>query len=151
MRAPGTIAIRPRASSDGEFIVALAGEAFGEYTPGVQRTILASATRGRTLVAMDGERRVGFAIVEFGSDHTAYLAAISVVESERGRGVGGRILRAAERLARSRGARTFALTTAESNVAAVELFIRHGFVRADNERIRYPRGQPALRLRKVFD
>jgi ribosomal protein S18 acetylase RimI-like enzyme len=151
VRAANTIEIRPSASSDGAFIVSLAREAFGEYSSRVERTILDSAMRGSTIVATDGDRRIGFAIVEFGGERSAHLAAISVLETERGRGVGRRILRAAEGLARARGARTLALFTAESNVAALELFLRNGFERVANDSIRYPRGQRAVRLRKALD
>lgn len=137
-------------SSDGAFIQELAGEAFGEYTFGARLAIVGMVARGSALVATSGERRLGFAVVEFPSDGTAHLTAISVVESERGHGVGRRLLGAVERLARSRGATAIDLATAESNVAAQELFLRCGFTSRGRAPGHYARGQHAVRMRKVL-
>lgn len=142
--------IRPRVDADDAFIQELAGEAFGEYSLGARYAIVGMVARGSTLVATSGAKRLGFAVVEFLPDGTAHLVAISVVESERGRGVGRRILGAVEQLARSRRATAVVLATAESNVAALELFLRCGFAPRGRDPEHYSRGQHAVRMRKVL-
>ena len=148
MRTGTDAAIRTGVASDGPFIRELAGEAFTEYSLAAQRGILRMAAQGATLVAVIDGRRVGFAIVEFSSSSSAHLTAIAVVERERGRGIGERLLDAVERMVHARGVRSLMLVTAESNLAALDLFVRRGFVRADNLPEYYARGQNAVRLTK---
>jgi len=146
-----SVIIRPRVSSDDAFILDVSGEAFREYSLGAQRGILHMAAAGRTLVAADGDRLLGFAIVEFSSDRSAHLTAISVAERERGRGIGKKLLAAVERLARAQGTKTLELATADSNLAALELFLGYGFRKKERLREYYARGQDAVRLTKEIE
>lgn len=148
MRTNAPVLIRRKEPADDAFLLRTAGEAFGEYSRGPERSILRMAEAGSTLVATEQGRPIGFAIVEFSTDRDAHLTAISVAESERGRGIGKTILAAVERLVRERGARTLVLVTADSNVAALELFLGCGFRRAKALPEYYARGQNAVYMKK---
>ena len=144
-----SLEIRRAEAGDESFIVELSREVFSEYTPRAgPRALAMSAEHGaRTLVATVGKRRVGFAVVVAGG-RRAHLDAIAVSESARGRGVGKRLLRSVEAEARAAGASSLVLVTADSNLAALDLFLRSGYrVTAKHARF-YPRGQSALRLEK---
>jgi ribosomal protein S18 acetylase RimI-like enzyme len=135
--------------SDEPFISELGRSAFAEYSFRAGPGSVAMARRGRTLVACERDAPVGFAVVELPGS-AAHLSAITVDESARGRGVARSLLLAAESAARSAGARALALVTAESNVAALELFLRNGFERVGRVARYYQRGQDAVRLEKIL-
>jgi ribosomal protein S18 acetylase RimI-like enzyme len=103
--------------------------------------------RAVTVVAELGARPVGFAVVT-ASEERAHLDAIAVSARTRGRGVGRALLEHAEALAHSAGARTMVLVTADSNLAALDLFLRSGFEISARLPRFYARGQNALRLTK---
>lgn len=145
--SPKDITIRPSGPSDGAFIAELGRTAFGEYSERAERETLRMARQAPTLLAERDGERIGFAIVEI-SGVTAHLGAIAVVETERGCGVGALLLRAAEQLARSRACQELTLTTADSNLAALDLFGKHGFVRRTRRGRQYSRGQPTVELGK---
>ena len=72
----------------------------------------------------------------------AALQAIAVELRERGRGIGGRLMHASAR-GTKQGAATLRLCTAQANVEALALFIKHGF-RIERRMPRfYPNGQDA--------
>jgi ribosomal protein S18 acetylase RimI-like enzyme len=107
------------------------------------------ARTGTTLVAELSGRFAGFAVVEF-EGRSAHLAAIAVREADRGLGVGAHLLQAVEALGRKRGAQTLQLCTADSNLAALDLFLKRGF-RIEKRLSRfYARGQSACQLAKVL-
>ncbi len=147
---PAPLVIRARVPDDDAFIRELSRAAFAEYSPSAGRDAAQRGRADRTLVATRNRRALGFVVVE-GPDHgRAYVAAIAVLEDERGRGVGRQLLHAAEALARRHGAREIALTTAEANLGALELFLREGFERVARRRNFYPRGQDAIELAKTI-
>lgn len=137
------VAIRPSEPADNGFIRDLGRDVFTEYSLRAERETARMASGAPTLVAIQGEERVGFAIVEI-LGPSAHLAAIAVIETARGRGVGAALLQAAERLARARGARELSLTTADSNLAALDLFLKRGFRRSVRGGGHYSRGQRTL-------
>jgi len=134
--------------SDQGFVADLGRSAFAEYSREPVAGVLAMARRGRTLVASEDGKLVGFAIVEMTGHEKAHLAAISVSEGARGRGVARALLEAAEGVARQAGAPSLGLVTADSNLAALELFLRCGFERVGRATRYYPRGQNAVRMEK---
>jgi ribosomal protein S18 acetylase RimI-like enzyme len=136
--------------ADEESVAELGRAAFSEYAREPGAGVLAMARRGRTVVAIEGDLLVGFAVVELSGPRQAHLAAISVAEDARGRGVAHALLRAAERIARSEGAPSLGLVTADSNLAALELFLQSGFQRVAKLPRYYQRGQNAVRLEKVL-
>jgi ribosomal protein S18 acetylase RimI-like enzyme len=152
VRAQAGVVVRHRDPGDDEFVARLARTAFGEYDRDAsQRTLASARARGAvTLVAARGDDPVGFAVVQFGRD-AGFLQAIAVKREHRGTGIGRRLLIAAERLTAAHGAAELRLCTAESNLAALDLFLKRGFVIDRDKRTQYPRGQPVCTLKKRLD
>jgi ribosomal protein S18 acetylase RimI-like enzyme len=142
------LSLRPYEPGDAAFVARLAKQVFLEYTPVAVEHTLELVQRFTSRVAVRAGRRVGFMAAEVGHGDRASLHAIAVSESERGRGVGRRLLLSCEQLARQRGAKRLELCTADSNVAALDLFLKCGF-RLERRRSRfYARGQNACILVK---
>jgi ribosomal protein S18 acetylase RimI-like enzyme len=143
------LALRIGTPSDEPFVRQLGGRAFAEYDPHAERTSagLLLEAGSRTLIAERGGRPVGFVIVRPAGEVLA-LNAIAVLPSERGRGIGQRLLRAAEQYGLSQGLRSVALNTAQANLAALDLFLRAGFAITERTAMHYRRGQAACRLEK---
>ena len=92
------------------------------------------------------DRVVGFAVVVHGP--TARLDAIAVTAEHRGTGVGRQLLAGAERVAKRNGAARMTLATAETNLAALDLFLRSGYRITRRLPRYYSRGQDALEMSK---
>lgn len=122
-----SIRVRARVEEDDELIVRLSASAFGEYAPGAGVSTLRMAQAGRAWVALLGDERVGFAIVDGTGERNAELVAIAVTEHARGRGVGKALLAFVERDLARAGTRELTLHTAEANASALELFVKRGF------------------------
>jgi ribosomal protein S18 acetylase RimI-like enzyme len=168
MLATLPLSIRPYATADDDFIAALAHEAFDEFTPQAVPHTLGMVRRCTTLVALQAASarggsagsvdaagavrrvRVGFAAIANEGQGTVVLNAIAVMRGERGRGIGHRLMLEYERLARKWGAHRLELCTADCNLAAIELFQRHGFRIARRRERFYGRGQDACVLSKDF-
>ena len=164
MLATEPLSIRAYDASDDAFIAAVAREAFDEFTPRAVPHTLDIVRHNTTLIALrdvperdrpanDGApRRVraGFAAVSVEGRGTLVLNAIAVVRSERGRGIGHRLLLAVERLAQQRGVERVELCTADCNLAALDLFFRHGFSIVRRRERFYERGQAACILVKLL-
>lgn len=138
------LALRRFRPSDAAFVRALSQAAFSEYASDAAER---STRSGTTVVATLGERAVGFFTLRV-TGGSAHLVAIAVVERERGHGVGRSLLRAAEREAGRAGARAMELATAESNLAALQLFLASGYRIERTVPRYYPRGQAAHLLEK---
>jgi len=150
MRSPPLVVIRGRRTSDDPFIAALGKEAFTEYSSSASGYTAHMAANAHTLIAECGDVTVGLAIVDMRAGR-AHLAAIAVLTEWRGVGVGRTLLRTAERYARERGAVEMELTTADSNLAASELFLRNGYRRRARHARYYARGQHAIEMFKRLD
>jgi [ribosomal protein S18]-alanine N-acetyltransferase len=143
------IEILPARRADIATIAELSVEAFGEYArdPHSHAHQLCANPGARTLLARIAGRLVAFAVVSrFGPN--ASLDAIAVVPKERGTGLGKVILEAAESVARRDGARFLSLVTADSNLAALDLFLRSGYRVMSRHSRFYPRGQDAVKMVK---
>jgi ribosomal protein S18 acetylase RimI-like enzyme len=142
--------IRPALASDEAFIVELARSAFGEYSKSALRATLAMVhdPQAQTLVAVGSDRPAGFIVLVPQSPGEAHIAAIAVAEASRGLGIGRQLLHAAENAALSRGTRKLSLATAQSNLAALDLFLGAGFRIVTRHHRYYPRGQDAVRMEK---
>lgn len=150
MRSANAIAsLRPFAAADAAFVRQLAHTALGEFDPQAAGTTARMLNRpgARGWIAERGGAALGFVITE---PEGAALAvnAIAVEPSARGRGVGRLLMGAAEQHAISRGFSRVTLTTAQANLAALDLFLRCGFAITDRALVRYWRGQPACHLEK---
>jgi len=119
--------IQKRRSSDDGAISRLAAQAFAEYDLQPAATIQRLVQRGTTWVAWRGETALGFAIVHPVDPSTVELCAIAVDEDYRGLGIGRALLAHVELSLVRAGATQIKLHTAESNVAALELFFKCGF------------------------
>ena len=118
--------IRRLLPSDDAFVRTLSEQAFGEFSSHPGGSTLAMAHRYGGFVAERDGRAVGFAVLRV--ERTgAELAAIAVLEEERGRGIGRALLNASESAARRGGAPLLTLRTAEANLAAFELFYKRGY------------------------
>ena len=107
--------------------------------------------RGRGVVALVAEWRgkpAGFAVLRMDGHGEGHLDAIAVIEQARGHGVGRALLAEVEAEATERAGRGLCLVTADSNLAAIALFLRAGFAILRRIPRHYPRGQDAVMLRK---
>jgi ribosomal-protein-alanine N-acetyltransferase len=145
--------LRTLSLHDLAFVRRLAREAFAEYDgerEAAAHTLALIARPGSvTLVAERSAQPVGFVSVHVRGPE-ASLLAIAVERARRGRGIGGLLLGAAERIARERHAITIRLETGEANVEAIELFVGAGYERDGRVRRYYRSGYDALRFRKAL-
>ena len=86
----------------------------------------ASIERGDTYVAVDGETIVGVASTE-ARDGGLYLDHLGIAPERQGSGLGSWLLVRVEEVARSAGASSLSLDTAEMAEANIRLYRRHGF------------------------
>jgi len=110
-----------------------------------------SLAHGRGVVTLVAERRgkpAGFAVLRMDARGEGHLDAIAVTEEARGHGVGRALLREIELEASDRAGRGLTLVTADSNLAALGLFLREGFSIVRRISRHYPRGQDAVMLSK---
>jgi ribosomal protein S18 acetylase RimI-like enzyme len=142
------ISVRPYQAEDDEFIAHVAREAFDEFTSRAVPHTLDMARHFRTVLAVCGERRVGFLTFSGRSGDLYVVQAIAVSRRERGRGIGHRLMQAFETLAQAEGARRLELCTADCNLAALDLFLRRGFHISRRRERFYERGQAACILVK---
>jgi ribosomal-protein-alanine N-acetyltransferase len=122
------ISVRHLAPGDADFIERLSELAFSEFGPeaGPRIRRMTEGESAEVFVAVRGRERLGFLLLEHQRD-SGYISAIAVAKSERGRGVGARLMAAAERAGRRAGRRRLSLTTAQANLEALELFLKSGF------------------------
>lgn len=145
--------LRAYRASDAPFVEKLARAAFGEYSPRAGAPSVEAATQPGVvaIVAASASEPIGFAMLTIHATRGASFAsldAIAVDERERGRGVGKALLAGVERAAKKHRVKEIRLVTAESNVAALDLFIRSGFAISERHARYYPRGQNAVSMRK---
>jgi ribosomal protein S18 acetylase RimI-like enzyme len=145
------VTFRPKAADDDAFIERLSQTAFSDFDPIAGPHTLSLTRRDGvvTRVALRDGRRLGFVAVEFGRSG-AWIQAIAVGPSERGRGVGGKLMLEAMRVARRAGAARIRLTTAQANVEALELFLKYRFVIERRVPRHYSRGQDACVLGRAL-
>ena len=141
-----SVRVRHYRSVDEPFVARLAGEAFAEFARRPGPLTLSMLRAGSTLIAERDGRAVGFAVAEFNDRRVAHLSAIAVEYRHRGVGVGSALLLAAESLARRHGSQRLELCTADSNLEALDLFLKRGFRIEKRLDHFYGRGQAACVL-----
>lgn len=92
------------------------------------------------MVALDGERMVGYANPVVDGDE-AWIGGVGVVPSHRGRGIGRRLMLAAEEFSESMGAETSFLEVIEGNSKALGLYRSLGY--RETRRFVCAEGKPA--------
>jgi ribosomal protein S18 acetylase RimI-like enzyme len=137
--AQTSLQIRKRRSVDDPFIGRTAARAFAEYDGHPGLTVQRLTQHGTTWVAWRGEERLGFAIVHPLDHGRVDLCAIAVEEEARGLGVGRALVAHVERAVVSAGLTQIRLHTAQSNLSALELFLKCGF-RVEERLPRFYRG-----------
>ncbi len=136
---PTSLQIRQRRRADDGFIGRLAAQAFAEYDGHPALTAQRLVQRGTTFIAWRGDRPVGFAITVPLNEGSVDLCAIAVEEDARGLGIGRALLAHVERAAISAGLKEIRLHTAQSNLSALELFLKCGY-RLEQRMPRFYRG-----------
>ncbi len=146
------IHVRRRGPGDDAFIDQLGRDAFGVFDPtaGARARRPAERSSTETLVAARQRDRVGFVVLATPGE-TAWIEAIAVLRAERGRGIGARLMQAAEHAARRAGSRRLSLTTAQANVEALELFLKRGFSIERRMARFYAGGQDACVLTRALE
>jgi ribosomal protein S18 acetylase RimI-like enzyme len=84
------------------------------------------AGSGHAWVAEHDDRIVGLLVLEPADDHLL-LENVAVAPQAQGRGIGGRLLRLAEDLARAHGLREVRLYTNEAMTENLAYYPRHGY------------------------
>ena len=151
MRAPleSEVAIRRALPHDAPFIRELSVVAFGEYDPNAARATahMMLEVGAQTLLAERNGTPLGFVILYAQSPADLAINAIAVSPSERGKRIGQRLMQAAEHHAKAHDFTRITLSTAQANLAALDLFLRSGFTITTRD-TRYWRNQPACKLEK---
>jgi ribosomal-protein-alanine N-acetyltransferase len=98
------------------------------------------------LVALVGQKIAGYSIT-CAKDDKAELDSIAVAERFRGRGVGGRLVRATLSKLRRQEVRTLWLTVKVSNASAIGMYQHFGFVRTRTVPKYYEDGSDGCRMK----
>jgi ribosomal protein S18 acetylase RimI-like enzyme len=126
----GEIEIRPGRLQDLKQVSEFTRHTFtwGDYLPD-RWTRWVSSNHGRLLVAASKEVVVGTARVTFLGNDEAWLEAVRVRQSHRGRGVAFRLVQAAHAIAAEKKCKVIRLETGSDNLAAQRVFRRFGYRR----------------------
>ena len=90
-------------------------------------------------------------VVSDQSGEMAHVITLDVLGKFRRRGIGTRLLRAAEAAASSQGARLIVLETATTNQPAIALWTRHGYREAGRHKNYYGAGLDAIEMHKLLN
>jgi ribosomal protein S18 acetylase RimI-like enzyme len=108
---------------------------------------LTGSPRCATWIAEANGTMTGFAIVDLrasADSPRAYIQTIEVTPVQRGRGVGGELLRRIEASAREAGARSIWLHVDTENKTAIRLYEAHDYMRQGREEHFYARHRAAF-------
>ncbi len=144
--------IRPARESDLDALVALEVASFRTdrmTRAGFRRVLRGDANAAMLVHDTPGASVTGAALLLFRrNSRAARLYSIAVDRSERGRGLGAKLLAACEKVARSRGCDEMRLEVAEANRPARALYEGHGYVRIRHLPGYYHDGTDGLRYAK---
>jgi [ribosomal protein S18]-alanine N-acetyltransferase len=145
--------IRPATLADLDALVALEAAAFA--TDRMERRSFRHAVRSAStdlFVAAEGERLVGYAALERRRGaRAARLTSIAVLPAAAGRGLGRRLLMAAEAAALQGGAGMLRLEVRADNAAAQRLYETAGYRRTATVEDYYEDGEAAWRYERALD
>jgi ribosomal-protein-alanine N-acetyltransferase len=135
---------------DIEPVMRLEHELFAEdaWTDTMFWSELADPSTRTYVVAVDADEVVGYAgLCAYGD--TSYIQTIGVTGTHQRSGIGTALLRALLDVAETRGAARVDLEVRAGNVAAIQLYERHGFTQLGMRRGYYqPSGADALVMRR---
>jgi ribosomal-protein-alanine N-acetyltransferase len=155
MQQPGAsargVSVRAWSPADDDFVATLAQEAFSEYDARPARYMLRVTHRSttRAWIALEHGDPVGMLVLDTRAD-TWWVLGVAVTARSRARGVGNLLMQTAEQHASEHGTRRIGLFTADSNLAALDLFLRRGFRIAGRRTRFYAGGQDACELFKLW-
>lgn len=138
--------------SDLSGMTQLEAESFEEErrdSPWMTRHSLVSAFQEVWIVEGDGGCVAGSMILRF-SRHTCRIHSIAVARTMRGRGLGQRLLRQAQRRARARGCQRIHLEADARNTALLNWYEQNGYTRILKLPDYYARRWHAWRFRKTI-
>lgn len=149
---PAAPVIRKARPDDLDALVALENRCFdGDRMSRRSYAAALRNPRARVLAAMEGRKVVGAAVVFLRSDSpAARLYSVAVDPALRGRGVGARLLTAAEQAAREGGAASLRLEVKERNKTALALYAKSGYGIIGRIAQYYDDGSDARRLEKAL-
>jgi ribosomal protein S18 acetylase RimI-like enzyme len=143
-------------AADIDFVERLSGRAFRKYGS-YQKVIVQwfQSEMTETIIGHLNGRPVGFAMIgivrdENSAQNICELLAIAVNPAKQHRGIGQKLLRAAEKKASEWQEERVFLHTAKDNIAARDLFVRNGYVPSELKAHFYPEGQDALVMSKAI-
>jgi len=148
-----SLRLRPGTSADLDALLALERESFrtDHLSPRSFHRFLASPTAA-LIVAEHAGRLVGYALVLFRPKSTvARLYSIAVAPASAGRGIGPRLLAAAEEASRRRHCATLRLEVHEHNAAAISRYQKSGYRMFGRHLDYYDDHGNALRFEKRLD
>ncbi len=109
------------------------------------------APNGILLLAHSGAAVLGFCLVFSRADSpAARLYSIAISKAARGQGLGKKLLRRAEALAREQGSASMRLEVAASNHVAIGLYQKLGYHIFGHKPGYYEDGQDAIRMQKAL-
>jgi ribosomal protein S18 acetylase RimI-like enzyme len=152
---PSNLSLAQAGEEDRDFVRQLSGRVFARFGD-YDRTlpVWMGLPEIETILARVDEERVGFAMygTKTLSPGTLDLLAIAVAPEKQSQGIGRRLLRHCEEVARRRGTAEgrceIEVTVADDNERARRLFEGSGYLIVPGEHGSYPQGQLALTLRK---
>lgn len=141
--------LRPAVVDDAASIVVLESGVFGADAWGVDAVMAELTTDNRSVAVAEVDGSVvGYAAVSTAGD-VADLTRIAVSSDVRRLGVGGVLLMWAMEAARAAGAERVMLEVAESNAAALGLYVSQGFVEISRRRAYYAGAVDAVVLQRA--
>lgn len=150
--APDEVHVRRATINDLDAIVALENAAFrSDRVSRRQWQRHLESLSAEVLVAIRERHLVGVAMLLFHrGHHIVRLYSLAVAAGQRGRGIGERLLHAAELAAARREGRALRLEVRTDNVAAQRLYERNGYLGIGGKRGFYEDGADALRYEKTL-
>ncbi|MGH9681732.1 MAG: GNAT family N-acetyltransferase [Candidatus Acidiferrales bacterium] len=107
-------------------------------------------SKGAFCVIVEADGLTGGFVLTEQSAELAHVVTLDVLESCRRRGIGSRLLEAAEEAAAARGARLMYLETATTNKAAIALWEKRGYRETGRIKDYYGRGLDAFEMQKLL-
>lgn len=149
---PGAPVIRKARPEDLDALVALENRCFdGDRMSRRSYATALRNPRARVIAALDDRKLVGAAVVlRRANSPAARLYSVAVDPALRGRGLGARLLSAAEQAARDCGAATLRLEVKERNKTALALYAKSGYGIIGRVAQYYEDGSDAQRLEKAL-
>jgi len=157
--------VKPATDADGAYLLEAFEQALSPYYDGdhhlhakrVLQTHLAGgkddrgllSTRQLLLVLWEGDRRCGVLNLVFKRQSTCKISPLILFPPDQNRrGLGTKLMGAAEEQARSAGARNLYCTVAKNNESSLTFFLQHGFVVCGDADEQYKTGETEILLRK---